>query len=134
MISHISSSLLRRTHLWSYQILIPRKLIAKTVKHVANSAKMQPRFSSGTDEDQSLTEVNALLERKWMLDEDSMGIQKTFNFPTFAKALVNAFSQPASLTLTKRQDFILLVGIECKLKNHHPELRNVSQILPSIIC
>jgi pterin-4a-carbinolamine dehydratase len=49
---------------------------------------MQPHFSPGADERQLATEVNALLECKWTMDEDNMGVQKTFNFPTYAKALV----------------------------------------------
>ena len=51
-------------------------------------ANVQPRFSAGADENISLTATKDLLQRKWTLDEDDMGVSKTFNFPTFAKALV----------------------------------------------
>lgn len=55
-----------------------------------------------------MAETAALLESKWALDETQQGLEKTFDFPTYAKAL----------------DFILLIGVETKLYNHHPDLRN----------
>lgn len=58
------------------------------MRQACSVAKVQPRFSSGADENQLMTETKALLERKWTLDKDNTGVQKTFNFPTFAKALV----------------------------------------------
>ena len=32
------------------------------------------------------------------------------------------------------QDFILLMGVESKIRNHHPELRNVRQISSFPVC
>lgn len=49
----------------------------------------QPKFSEGEDEGQMMAETAALLESKWTLDETRQGLEKTFNFPTYAKALVN---------------------------------------------
>ncbi|CAF9930036.1 MAG: hypothetical protein ALECFALPRED_004505 [Alectoria fallacina] len=69
---------------------------------------VQPRFSEGENGGRMMAETAALLESKWALDETQQGLEKTFNFPTYAKAL----------------DFILLIGVETKLQNHHPELRN----------
>lgn len=50
---------------------------------------MQLHVSSGADESQLQKETMALLDRKWTLDEDCMGVKKTFIFPTYAKALVH---------------------------------------------
>lgn len=49
---------------------------------------LQPRFSPGADEVQLANEATALLQCQWTLDEEQMGVQKTFVFPTYAKALV----------------------------------------------
>jgi hypothetical protein len=35
---------------------------------------MKPKFSPGSDESQLMEETKALLEAKWMLDEELMGI------------------------------------------------------------
>ena len=88
------------------------------------NCNIQLQLSSGADEGRLTTEAIALLDCKWALDEDHMGVWKTFDFPTYDKALVILSSQQPSLANTQ-QDFMTLVGIECKLKNHHPEVRNV---------
>ena len=49
----------------------------------------QPKFSPGADQSQLMAETTALLESKWTLDETAQGLEKTFNFPTYAKALVS---------------------------------------------
>ena len=93
----------------------------------------RPKFSPGEDDESRLmAETTALVESKWALDETRQGLEKTFNFPTYAKALVSP-SRPYLMneqymtdTLIQ-QDFILLIGVETKLQNHHPELKNVSK-------
>lgn len=52
---------------------------------------MEPRFSSGADVEQLTEELNGLLEKKWVLDEEQMGIKKTFYFRTYTKCLVSAY-------------------------------------------
>ena len=49
----------------------------------------QPKFAQGEDDGRLTTETAALLESKWALDETHQGLEKTFNFPTYAKALVS---------------------------------------------
>ena len=49
----------------------------------------QPKFSEGEDEGRMMAEIAALLDSKWALDETRQGLEKTFNFPTYAKALVH---------------------------------------------
>lgn len=48
----------------------------------------QPRFASGTNEVQLMAEVKTLLEGGWKLDEEQRGVEKTFHFNTYTKALV----------------------------------------------
>ena len=55
------------------------------------NAGMQLQISQGEDESQLKTEVATLVDNKWKLDQDHMGIQKTFNSPTYAKALASLF-------------------------------------------
>ena len=55
------------------------------------SDKGQPSFSQGEDEKHMMAETTALLESKWSLDETRQGLEKTFTFPTYAKALVSHF-------------------------------------------
>lgn len=50
---------------------------------------MEPRFSEGEDKDRLMIETTALLKSKWTLDEAQQGLEKTFNFPSYAKALVS---------------------------------------------
>lgn len=52
---------------------------------------MEPKFSEGADEAQLKAETAALLENEWTLDGDQMGLEKTFYFPNFTKALVCFF-------------------------------------------
>ena len=49
---------------------------------------MQPNFAEGENEGWIMGETTALLASKWALDETQQGLKKTFNFPTYAKALV----------------------------------------------
>lgn len=48
----------------------------------------QPSLSHGEDRTRLMAETAALLESKWALDETGEGLEKTFTFPTYAKALV----------------------------------------------
>lgn len=72
-------------------------LIARRIKqpptfqvHFSSMAGIvQPRFSEGEDGNRLMAETAALLESKWALDETQQGLEKTFNFPTYAKALVS---------------------------------------------
>ena len=49
----------------------------------------QPKFSHGEDEGSLEAQTAALLQSKWTLDETQQGLEKTFSFPTYAKALVS---------------------------------------------
>lgn len=49
---------------------------------------IQPLFSSGTNEAQLMEEAKTLVEGGWKLDEEQRGVEKTFYFNTYTKALV----------------------------------------------
>lgn len=51
-------------------------------------ADIQPRFASGSNEAQLIAEAKSLVERGWKLDEEQEGVEKTFYFNTYTKALV----------------------------------------------
>jgi 4a-hydroxytetrahydrobiopterin dehydratase len=49
---------------------------------------MEPKFSAGADTSKLIEETNALLEAGWTLNKEQMGIEKTYYFKTYTKALV----------------------------------------------
>lgn len=54
----------------------------------ASVADIQPRFASGSNEAQLIAEAKILVERGWKLDEEQRGVEKTYYFNTYTKALV----------------------------------------------
>lgn len=52
---------------------------------------VKPKFSEGENSEQIMAEAASLMKSKWALDETQQGLEKTFNFPTYAKALVSSF-------------------------------------------
>jgi len=49
---------------------------------------MQPKITEGQDESKLMAEAKALLDSGWALDEEEMGVKKTYYFKTYTKALV----------------------------------------------
>ncbi|KAH8688855.1 putative MFS monocarboxylate transporter [Talaromyces proteolyticus] len=63
-----------------------------------------PLFAPGVDPAQNTAPLQSLLEQSlWSLDADRMGVTKTYYFKTYTKCL----------------DFVQVVGIRSKSKNHH---------------
>lgn len=60
------------------------RLCFSTMVHTA-----QPKFSEGEDGDKLMVETAGLFELEWTLDDTQQGLEKTFNFPSYAKALVS---------------------------------------------
>lgn len=44
---------------------------------------MQPKLSKGQDEAQVTTELNALINGGWSLNEEQTGVKKTYHFKTY---------------------------------------------------
>ncbi|OJD17785.1 hypothetical protein AJ78_02137 [Emergomyces pasteurianus Ep9510] len=66
---------------------------------------LQPKYAAATPDEtkQLATETNSLLDNNWSLDDEHMGVKKTFYFKTY----------------TKCQDFFNMIAIKSKLANHH---------------
>jgi pterin-4a-carbinolamine dehydratase len=133
-------------NLLSTNFTLPKRTLTVSV--------MSAVFSAGEDEAKMKEELQSLQETGWILDEDCMGIKKTYYFKTYTKVLVRtplfilfnfiliSFSaicicnSPRSLdfcgTLTLRslieqsQDFHMVIGVRCKSKYHHPKMETVS--------
>ena len=59
-----------------------------TSKRISNDSSMQPKLSEGQDESRVMAEAKALLENGWTLDDEEVGVKKTYHFKTYTKALV----------------------------------------------
>jgi hypothetical protein len=57
-------------------------------KQISSNSVMGPKFSEGADKSQLMRESNALLEGGWTLDEEQIGVKKTYFFETYSKCLV----------------------------------------------
>ncbi|KAL2056471.1 hypothetical protein ABVK25_003495 [Lepraria finkii] len=77
-----------------------------TSNQTLNNLIMQPKFSEGQDESKVMAELEALVEGGWKLDEEQIGIQRTYHFKTYTKVL----------------DLHHNIGVRSKSKNHHPEM------------
>ena len=49
---------------------------------------MQLKISDGQDESKLMTQLKAVLETGWKLDDEEMGVKKKYYFKTYTKALV----------------------------------------------
>lgn len=64
----------------------------------------QPRYVPAEDEKTIQSGWEEVRDAQWQLDEQRMGLSKTFFFKTYTKAL----------------DFVHVVGVKTKTQNHHP--------------
>lgn len=93
---------------------------------------MQPKFSEGQDESKVMAELEALVESGWKLDEEQIGVQRTYHFKTYTKVLVGDSTNCHSLA-KNFQDLHHNIGVRSKSKNHHPEMTTVNLRL-SYLC
>ena len=61
-------------------------------KRTSIISSMQPKLSEGQDESRVMAEARALLENGWILDDEEVGVKKTYHFKTYTKALVFGIS------------------------------------------
>lgn len=77
-------------------ILPSRRSLSNTPKMTtafAETDAKEPIFAAGVDRDQFLPPTRALLEEgQWTLDEECMGVTKTFYFKTYTKCLVRIWA------------------------------------------
>lgn len=72
-------------------------------------------FSSGADEGKVRLETQRLLDSGWNIDAESVGLEKSFQFPSFARALVSS---------PRRCSLVLTSGAICSV--YHLESRTTS--------
>lgn len=53
------------------------------------TSELQPQFAEGIDAEPLRPQVDALVGNGWKLDEDGMGVLKTYYFKTYFKAVVS---------------------------------------------
>jgi 4a-hydroxytetrahydrobiopterin dehydratase len=58
----------------------------------------EPQFAEGLDPEQLRPQLNELQDQGWRLDEDKIGIKKTFYFRSYFKAVVSFFL-PTSISV-----------------------------------
>ncbi|KAB8069835.1 transcriptional coactivator/pterin dehydratase [Aspergillus leporis] len=79
---------------------------SRAFSHSSSKMAAEPQFAEGVDGSQLQTELNTLLEQGWALDEDGMGVKKTFYFKTYFKAV----------------SFVNVVASQSATKKHHPTM------------
>lgn len=89
-------------HLGRYSTLLPRspilgpilgtvtRLNRFTVSKTFYTSRMQLKVSEGQDTSKVIAETTVLLGKGWALDDEEMGIKRTFYFKTYTKALVRS--------------------------------------------
>ncbi|KAF7594077.1 hypothetical protein BBP40_010214 [Aspergillus hancockii] len=84
----------------------PSILPSRAFSHSALNMASEPQFAEGVNGSQLQTELNTLLGQGWALDGDGMGVQKTFYFKTYFKAV----------------SFVNVVASQSAAKKHHPTM------------
>ncbi|KAL2850554.1 transcriptional coactivator/pterin dehydratase [Aspergillus pseudoustus] len=82
----------------------------------------EPQFAEGIDPEQLRPALNALQSNGWSLDEENIGIKKTFYFRSYFKALsfVNVI---ASQSGTKKHHATITIrfgSVDVHWTTHHP--------------
>ena len=90
-----------------------------TSKHQLIISIMQPKITEGQDESKVISEAEALLDNGWTLDDEEMGVKKQYHFKTYTKVLVRGLSQTFTILADTLQDFVHVIGVRSKSKNHH---------------
>ncbi|KAI9373854.1 transcriptional coactivator/pterin dehydratase [Aspergillus egyptiacus] len=82
----------------------------------------EPRFAEGTDPEQLRPLLNGLQDQGWSLDEDNIGIRKTFYFRSYFKA-VSFVNVVASQSATKKHHATMTLrfgSVDVHWTTHHP--------------
>jgi 4a-hydroxytetrahydrobiopterin dehydratase len=95
----------------------------------------EPQFAEGFDPEQLRPQLNGLQDQGWRLDEDKIGIKKTFYFRSYFKAVVSFFFfffffiLPASISVLEAdvsQSFLNVIASQSATKKHHATMTVVS--------
>ncbi|KAE8376423.1 transcriptional coactivator/pterin dehydratase [Aspergillus bertholletiae] len=78
----------------------------RTFSHSSAMMAAAPEFARGMDKSQLQPELDSLVEQGWALDEDGLGVKKTYYFKTYFKAV----------------SFVNVVASQSATKKHHPTI------------
>ncbi|KAE8361997.1 transcriptional coactivator/pterin dehydratase [Aspergillus caelatus] len=78
----------------------------RTFSHSLTTMAAVPKFARGIDGSKLKPELDSLLEQGWALDQDGMGVKKTYYFKTYFKAV----------------SFVNVVASQSATKKHHPTI------------
>ena len=80
---------------------------------------MKPKITEGQEKSRVTSEAEALLDNGWILDDEEMGVKKKYHFKTYTKVLVRGLSRIFTILADTLQDFVHVIGVRSKSKNHH---------------
>ncbi|KAL5362537.1 transcriptional coactivator/pterin dehydratase [Aspergillus floccosus] len=83
---------------------------------------IQPQFAEGADTNDTRAGLDAIIQRGWALDEEGMGIKKTFYFKSYFKA-VSFVNVIASQSTSKKHHATMTVrigSVDIHWTTHHP--------------
>ncbi|KAL2785749.1 transcriptional coactivator/pterin dehydratase [Aspergillus keveii] len=88
----------------------------------ASTMASEPQFADGIDPEQLRPSLNALQSNGWSLDEDKIGIKKTYYFKSYFKA-VSFVNVIASQSATKKHHATMTIrfgSVDIHWTTHHP--------------
>lgn len=71
-----------------HRLCISRRLVNIPVRRSLSDSAMQLNIADGEDRDKLTREFSTLFENGWQLDEDNVGVRKTYHLKTYTKVLV----------------------------------------------
>ncbi len=71
-----------------HKLCIASRLVNVPLRRSLSDSAMQPRIADGEDGEKLTRELSILLESGWQLDEEDIGVQKTYHLKTYTKVLV----------------------------------------------
>ncbi|KAL4803559.1 transcriptional coactivator/pterin dehydratase [Aspergillus unguis] len=82
----------------------------------------EPRFAEGADPEQLHPQLNELQGQGWSLDEDKIGIKKTFYFKSYFRAasFVNAIASQSAVKKHHPTMTLRFGSVDVHWTTHHP--------------
>ncbi|KAL4968506.1 4a-hydroxytetrahydrobiopterin dehydratase [Aspergillus stella-maris] len=114
------SPVLRSSTLQISRIGAPRHTSVSARK--ASTMASEPRFAEGLNPDELRPSLNELLGQGWGLDEDNIGIKKTFYFKSYFKAVsfLNAIASQSSVKKHHASMTIRFGSVDIHWTTHNP--------------
>ncbi|KAE8144180.1 transcriptional coactivator/pterin dehydratase [Aspergillus avenaceus] len=113
-----ASSSLRKSTALSPTLTRP----ARTFSHGSLKMASEPQFAEGVDTTQLEKDLNAIQQQGWALDDDGTGVQKTYFFKTYFKAVsfVNVVASQSAATKHHPTMTVRIGSVDIHWTTHHP--------------